>query len=56
MLVVKTTNMGTLFQLTYEVVPMEDIDEKAFLDELRVLNGNLQITFGYPELGASSVL
>lgn len=56
MLVVKTTNMGTLFQLTYEVVPMEDIDEKAFLDELRVLNGNLQITFGYPEFGASSVL
>lgn len=56
MLVVKTTNMGTLFQLTYEVVPMKDIDEKAFLDELRVLNGNLQIALGYPEEGSSAVL
>lgn len=56
MLVVKTTNMGTLFQLTYEVVPMKDMDEKAFLDELRVLNGNLQIALGYPEQGTSAVL
>lgn len=56
MLSVKTTNMGTLFQLTYEVVPSKDIDEKAFLDELRILNGNLQITLGYPEAGSTAVL
>lgn len=56
MLSVKTTNMGTLFQLTYEVVPEKNIDEKAFLDELRVLNGNLQIVLGYPEAETAAVL
>lgn len=56
MLVVKTTNMGTLFQLTYEVVPKKSMDEKAFLDELRVINGNLQIILGYPEMDETAVL
>lgn len=40
---VKTTNMGTLFELTYAVQMKADADEKRFLDEIRCRNGNLRI-------------
>ena len=40
---VKTTNFGTLFELIYSVEVKEDINQKAFLDELRALNGNMTI-------------
>jgi len=42
---VKTTNMGTLFELTYDVQMKADADEKKFLDEIRCRNGNLRIIF-----------
>lgn len=42
--IVKTTNMGSLFKLTYEVVLIDVTQEKAFIDELRCRNGNLEIT------------
>jgi len=41
---VKTTDFGTMFELTYLIKSRPDIDQKAFLDELRVRNGNLSIT------------
>jgi hypothetical protein len=41
---VKTTDFGTMFELTYLIKAKPDIDQKAFLDELRVRNGNLSIT------------
>jgi hypothetical protein len=41
---VKTTNMGTLYELTYNVKFKKDADEKKFLDELRTRNSNLSIT------------
>lgn len=41
---VKSTNFGTMFDLTFVVVFAKDIDEKAFLDDVRMLNGNLNIT------------
>ena len=41
---VKTTDFGTMFELTYLVKIKEHIDQKAFMDELRVRNGNLSIT------------
>jgi hypothetical protein len=41
---VKTTDFGTMFELTYLIKSKPDIDQKAFLDELRVRNGNLSIT------------
>ena len=41
---VKTTNMGTLFELQYSIVLQTTEIPKAFLDELRVRNGNLNIT------------
>lgn len=43
---VKTTNMGSLYELVYVVNLKENIDEKDFIDELRCRNGNLNITLG----------
>lgn len=43
---VKTTNMGTLFELTYHVGMKKESDEKSFIDELRCRNGNLNISLG----------
>lgn len=40
---VKTTNFGTLFELIYSVDVYDDLDQKKFIDELRALNGNLNI-------------
>ena len=46
---IRTTNTGTLYQITYDVIPKEGIDEKAFIDALRVKNGNLNIILGKHE-------
>ena len=46
---IRTMNMGTLYQITYDVIPKEGIDEKAFIDALRVKNGNLNIILGKHE-------
>lgn len=43
---VKTTNMGTLYELDYHVVLRGQQVPKAFLDELRCRNGNLNIVCG----------
>lgn len=40
---VRTTNMGTLFELTYTVILREKAISKQFIDELRCRNGNLNI-------------
>jgi hypothetical protein len=40
---VKTTDLGSLFEVDYQVVLQADTDEKDFLDELRCRNGNLSI-------------
>ena len=45
---VKTTNMGTLYTLCYNVVLKDQHKAKDFLDELRTRNGNLNIVFGKP--------
>lgn len=42
--IVKTTNMGSLFKLTYEIILRDGANEKAFIDELRCRNGNLEIS------------
>lgn len=44
---VKTTNMGSLFELSYRVTFKNDINEKEFIDELRVRNGNLKIILSH---------
>lgn len=40
---VKLTNMGSLFELNYRITFKKTINEKEFIDELRVKNGNLKI-------------
>ncbi len=41
---VKTTNMGSLFRLTYDLTIKKGANEKEMLDALRCRNGNLEIT------------
>lgn len=40
---VKTTNMGSLFRLTYDIMLTDIKEEKEFIDSLRTRNGNLEI-------------
>lgn len=40
---VKTTNMGSLFRLTYNLTLTQKGIEKEFIDKLRCRNGNLEI-------------
>ena len=46
---VKTTNLGSMFELQYDVVLKEDKKEKALIDELRCRNGNLTIVCSRPQ-------
>lgn len=43
---VKTTNMGSLYELQYRIVLREPAIDKNFLDGLRCRNGNLNIVCG----------
>lgn len=40
---VKTTGMGSMFRLSYKVQLKDPKEEKAFIDELRTKNGNLEV-------------
>ena len=40
---VKTTNMGSLFKLKYEIRLKSEKEEKEFIDSIRCRNGNLEI-------------
>lgn len=44
---VQTTNMGSLYKLSYEVQMKDMAKAKAMIDELRCLNGNLKVSLGY---------
>lgn len=52
---VKTTNMGSLFKLTYDLTLRDPAKEKAFIDELRRRNGNLEISVSYQETAAAGL-
>ncbi|MBR5336461.1 MAG: DUF4956 domain-containing protein [Lachnospiraceae bacterium] len=41
---VKTTAMGSMFRLSYRIQMADPADEKAFIDDLRTRNGNLEIS------------
>ena len=43
---VRTTNMGTLYELTYNINLKDRNISKKFVDELRCRNGNLNIICG----------
>lgn len=46
---VKTTNMGSLFRLTYNLTLKNPGKEKELIDKLRCRNGNLEITVSKQE-------
>ncbi|MGN0612395.1 MAG: DUF4956 domain-containing protein [Porcipelethomonas sp.] len=41
---VKTVDFGTLFDLVYSIEMKNDVDQKKFIDSIRTLNGNLNVT------------
>ena len=46
---VKSTNMGSMFKLTYNVMLREVTREKEMIDKIRCRNGNLEITVSKQE-------
>lgn len=43
---VKTTNMGSMYQITYSIIQKDKKLEKEFLDAIRTRNGNLTVICG----------
>ena len=52
---VKTTNMGSLFRLTYNLTLKEAGREKEMIDKLRCRNGNLEISLSRQETAAAEL-
>ncbi len=48
---VKTSDFGTLFEITYIINLKKAANQKAFIDELRCRNGNLNISLTLKEYG-----
>ena len=46
---VKSTNMGSMFKLTYNVILRDDTREKEMIDKIRCRNGNLEIVVSSQE-------
>lgn len=44
---VKTTNMGSLFELTYLVTLKDNASEKKMIDKIRAKNGNLKVALSH---------
>ncbi len=53
---VKTTNMGSLFKLTYQITFREANVEKAFIDAVRCRNGNLEVALSNQENGEAEMM
>ena len=43
---VKTVNMGSLYELNYDITLKDEKKEKSMLDEIRMRNGNLTVVCG----------
>ena len=52
---VKTTNMGSLFRLTYQLKLKDAAKEKEMIDALRCRNGNLEISVSRQETGVTEL-
>ncbi len=52
---VKTTNMGSLFKLTYNITLKDYTKEKEMLDKIRQRNGNLEISVSKQETTISEL-
>ena len=46
---IKSTNMGSMFRLTYSITLRDAGKEKEFIDKLRIRNGNLEIMMSREE-------
>lgn len=44
----RTTAMGSLYEVTYDIVLKNPADEKKMMDEIRTRNGNLEVLCGRP--------
>lgn len=51
---IKTTNLGSLNKLTYDIVLKKPQVEKNLIDDLRIRNGNLEISVSHP-MGESAL-
>ena len=52
---VKTTNMGSMFRLTYAITLRDAALEKEFIDKIRCRNGNLEITVSKQETATAEL-
>lgn len=52
---VKTTNMGSLYKLKYNVVLKDAAKAKEMIDALRCRNGNLEISLSNPEVNINDL-
>ena len=52
---VKTTNMGSMFRLTYNVTLRDTKKEKEMIDKLRCRNGNLEISVSKQDTATSEL-
>lgn len=52
---VKTTNMGSMFRLTYNLTLQDVAKEKEMIDQLRCRNGNLEITVSKQETSVAEL-
>ena len=52
---VKTTNMGSMFRLTYNLTLRDVTQEKEMIDKLRCRNGNLEITVSKQETAVAEL-
>lgn len=52
---VKTTNMGSMFRITYNVTIKDINKEKEMIDKLRRRNGNLEISVSMQDMGVSEL-
>ncbi len=55
MIRVKTTNMGSLFRVTYNIILRDPSKEKEMIDRIRCRNGNLEITVSRQETVSSEL-
>lgn len=52
---VKTTNMGSMYRLTYHVILLDCAEEKAMIDQIRCRNGNLEISVSCQETAGAEL-
>ncbi len=56
LLSVRTTNMGSLYEINYRVRLKDDSMEKSFLDDIRTRNGNLTVICGRCDINEADEL